>query len=428
MKIILKSGVITGALQAPASKSAMQRACAAALLRNGKSNIFNPGMSNDDKAAIGIIQKLGAKATVEQDHLHIESEGLKTIQQANVSEIDCGESGLSMRMFSPICALSEKEITIKGRGSLNKRPVDFFEKVLPSLGVTVISNNGLLPLKMKGPLQVQNVEVDGSASSQYITGLLMTYAVLAKLDTKIVINDLKSKPYVELTLSIMNHFGLAVPKNEDYNIFTFENVASENSATINYSVEGDWSNAAFWLVAGAINQSVTVKGLDINSTQADRAILQVLKNCGADMTIENESITISPRALSTFQFDATHCPDLFPPLVVLASFVNGISRIRGVNRLLHKESNRAQTLQTEFGKLGVGISFENDEMLIQGNTSIVGADCSSHNDHRIAMALAIASSRAKGTTSIANAEAINKSYPNFYNDLAKLGASFELID
>src|SRR5215471_9089270 len=187
---------ISGSVYAPASKSSMQRACAAALVRKGESIIRNPGTSNDDRAAINVIKALGARVSeVKEDSLQIISDGVRPT--ANV--VNCGESGLGIRMFAPIVALSEKEITIQGEGSLLNRPMDFFDKVFPQLGVQITSNNGKLPLKLKGPLQPKNITIDGSLSSQFLTGLLLAYAALDAKEVTIKVNNLKSKPYVDLT-------------------------------------------------------------------------------------------------------------------------------------------------------------------------------------------------------------------------------------
>ncbi len=203
---------LKGTIQAPASKSSMQRACAAALLSNGTTIILNPGHSNDDKAALDIIKRLGAEVEVGEEQIQVRSKGVEPVAE----EINCGESGLSIRMFTPLVALSEKEITINGAGSLSTRPMDFFDEILPQLGVKVKSNMGKLPLVIQGPLLPSNIEVDGSLSSQFLTGLLMAYSVAinkpgapAGKSISIKVNNLKSKPYIDLTLDVMKKFGLS---------------------------------------------------------------------------------------------------------------------------------------------------------------------------------------------------------------------------
>src|SRR6186997_3558929 len=211
MKVTIHPSQLKGIIQAPASKSSMQRACAAALLSKGTSTIYNPGHSNDDKAALDIIQKLGAVIEVDNSELRVQSQGINPI----ANEINCGESGLSIRMFTPIVALSDKEIIINGSGSLIKRPMDFFDEILPQLDVKIKSNKGKLPIVIQGPLQPKNIEMDGSLSSQFLTGLLMAYAAAGAKDVSIKVNNLKSKPYIALTLDVMNQFGMNVPENKN---------------------------------------------------------------------------------------------------------------------------------------------------------------------------------------------------------------------
>lgn len=401
----------------------MQRACAAALVAKGISEIYNPGHSNDDKAAMDIIRRLGAKLENQPDGtLQVSSEGIKPVAPF----IDCGESGLSIRMFTPLVALSTEEVTIKGSGSLVTRPMDFFDEILPQIGVKVQSNNGKLPLVIQGPLKPANISVDGSLSSQFLTGLLLAYAAADASDVSIRVNNLKSRPYIDLTLDVMKRFGLKTPENRNYEEFYFRKESVEEEPTHRYTVEGDWSGGAFLLVAGAIAGPITIRGLDIASTQADKAIIQALMSANAGIALDAKEIQLHPAKLSAFEFDATDCPDLFPPLVALASYCEGETRIKGVSRLAHKESDRGLTLQEEFGKMGVTIHLEGDVMRIEGGKGVNGAVVSSRHDHRIAMACAVASLKAEGETTIEHAEAINKSYPDFYNDLRQLGAVVSL--
>ncbi len=420
MKITVQPSKLNGSIQAPASKSSMQRACAAALLTPGKTIIRNPGHSNDDKAALDIIKRLGASWEMAEEEIIVNSEGIKPV----AAEIDCGESGLSIRMFTPLVALSKKHIVVKGSGSLVTRPMDFFDEILPGLHVKIKSNNGKLPLEIHGPLRPRNIEVDGSLSSQYLTGLLMAYAAADATDVSIKVNNLKSKPYIDLTLDVMRQFGMKTPVNRDYKEFYFENETPYSTLKVNhYTVEGDWSGGAFLLVAGAIAGSIMVKGLDLTSTQADKAIVDALMSANAGIAIEAKGIKLNTAAMNSFEFDATDCPDLFPPLVALAAYCNGDTKIRGVSRLTHKESNRADTLQEEFGKMNVKIDLNDDTMIIHGGSVVNGAQVHSRHDHRIAMACAVAALSASGETTLEEAQAVKKSYPDFYNDLEELGAS-----
>lgn len=436
MRATVYPNTLRGEQVAPASKSSMQRACAAALLHRGSTRIFNPGHSNDDLAAIDVIQKLGAIVKTE-DALHeniniaciiVHSDGVKPIG----ASMNCGESGLGIRMFTPIAALSDQSITIEGKGSLLNRPMHFFDTIFPKLGIDIQSQAGYLPITIKGPLKPANIEVDGSLSSQFLTGLLMAYAATDHINAVIEVQDLKSKPYIDLTLSVLNAFGWNV-QHQDYKRFKFL-AHPPLEKHIDYTVEGDWSGAAFLLVAGSIAGPIHVKGLQLDSTQADKAVLQALKAAGASIEIKEHTIQIGPSKdsagipvpLNAFKFDATDCPDLFPPLVSLAAVCNGVTIIHGVSRLAHKESDRGLTLQTEFAKLGIRIELDQDRMLVHGGTGIKGAEVFSQHDHRIAMACGVAALCADGPITITDAAAVNKSYTDFFKHLQHLGAKVDL--
>ena len=454
MKVTIHPSQLKGTIQAPASKSSMQRACAAALLSKGASTIYNPGHSNDDKAAIGIIKTLGASVEIKNEEIIINDSDFPNTIHHSPFAIDCGESGLSIRMFTPIVALSDKEITINGSGSLVTRPMDFFDDILPKLGVKIKSNDGKLPMIVQGPLVPTNIEVDGSLSSQFLTGLLMAYSAatsasipiaigtLSKgeggLDSEnptvsIKVRNLKSKPYIDLTLDVMKKFGMNLPENKNFEEFIFHRESTHDprpdsyrDTTHDYRVEGDWSGGAFLLVAGAIAGSITVRGLNMSSTQADRRIMDAMMSANAAIAMDGKGIQSHPGGLRGFEFDATDCPDLFPPLVALAVYCKGQTKIKGVSRLTHKESNRAVTLQDEFDLMGVRIDLDDDIMIIHGGGTVKGADLHSHHDHRIAMACAVAALGANSETVIEEATAVNKSYPDFYSDLKSLGANVSL--
>ncbi len=419
---IIPSGV-HGSIRSPRSKSDMQRACAAALLHHGRTTILDPGRSNDDLAALDVIAKLGAEVQDLGDKIIITSKGVDPSE----NEINCGESGLGIRMFTPIAALSNKQLSIVGKGSLVNRPMDFFDEIFPELDITITTNHGKLPLQVKGPLVPKNIEVDGSLSSQFLTGLLMAYAASNAKDVTITVRDLKSKPYIDLTLRVLKDFGMKVPivqNHETYYFSAHETAAKQGEFT--YAIEGDWSGAAFLFVAGAISHQIVIEGMRSDSVQADMKILEAIKDAGAGLQLDGNNYTVTPAALKAFEFDATECPDLFPPLVALATYCDGITKIKGVRRLTHKESNRGLTLQDVFGKMGIQIDLEDDLMLVHGGKQPKGASVHSHHDHRIAMAAAVAALGADGAVTIADAEAIDKSYPAFYNDLIQLGVQVKL--
>lgn len=437
MVAVVHPSKLSGSQIAPASKSSMQRACAAALIHIGKTIIHNPGHSNDDLAALDVIQKLGAIVEIEKPRNEKGNTGSIVVNSNGVKPIgpsmNCGESGLGIRMFTPIAALSSELISIEGKGSLVKRPMHFFDEILPKVGVKVQSQKGFLPIEIQGPLVPANITIDGSLSSQFLTGMLMAYAASGVQEVEIKVIDLKSKPYIDLTLAVLNAFGWKV-EHTNYESFRFL-AHAPLKPVIEYTVEGDWSGAAFLLVAGAIAGPIKVKGLQLNSTQADKKIMEALLSVKANMIQEEDGILIGPSSdnsnaysngLLAFEFDATDCPDLFPPLVALASVCNGITKIKGVSRLAHKESDRGLTLQSEFAKMGVQIDLVGDEMLIHGGALIQSATVFSQQDHRIAMACGVAALVANGPIEITEAEAINKSYTDFFTHLQELGAKVDI--
>ncbi len=426
MRAVVSPSELKGILTAAASKSAMQRACAAALIKGGETILHNPGISADDVAALHIIQQLGATVEKGTDTVLIKSSGVAV--QSN--EINCGESGLSVRMFTSIAALSDGQLKISGSGSLLKRPLSFFDEVLPQLEVQCTSNQGMLPLLIKGPLHPKNITIDGSLSSQFLTGLLFAFAAAKSNDITIHVNSLNSKPYIDLTLQVMKDFGLQAPVHDNYQTFYFSkpNAFNEVSHPFNYTIEADWSGAAFLLVAGAVAGNISVRGLDLFSTQADKSILHALIQSEAVMSIRPEQIDIRKKSLKPFHFNATDCPDLFPPLAALAAHCHGTSVIEGVHRLTHKESNRALTIQEEFGKMEVEVQLQDDLMVIKGGKQCRGTRVSSHHDHRIAMACAVLALNATQEMEIDGAEAVNKSYPQFWKHLQQLNGSVTLIN
>ena len=412
MERYIEPSEIKGQIKAPSSKSMTQRAIAAALLADGQSIIHNPSYCDDSLAAMSIAVGLGARLEPQAGELKINGSGV-----LKEPKLNCGESGLAIRMFSPIAALYPAEITMVGANSLKKRPMSMIEEALTQLGVKCTSTKGFLPLTIQGPIAGGKIEIDGSISSQLLTGLLMALPLAAK-DSEIKVNNLKSRPYINMTMQILRSFGIMV-HNTDYALFQIS--GNQKYIPQNYTVEGDWSGGAFLLVAGAVNGHLTVQGLRTDSMQSDMSIINAIEKAGAKIKISENQIEISKSALKAFDFDATDSPDLFPPLVALASYCDGISNIKGVSRLVYKESDRAVTLRDEFGKMKINIEIRDDLMSVKGGQP-QGAHVESHDDHRIAMAVAIASLRATGIVSIRDSQCVAKSYPGFFDDLRSLGA------
>ena len=400
----VKKSEIDGQMVAPSSKSHFQRLIAGALLANGESEITYNLISDDTRSAIEIIKALGAKVDILSNKVIIEG-GFKD----SAISLNIGESGLGLRMFTPIVSLQNRIFKINGRGSLLDRPVDFIVEIMKKFHVHIDSDNGKLPLYIKGPLEAAYTEMDASLSSQLLTGLLMALPT-HKENSRITVNNLKSTPYIDLTISILNDFNIKI-EHDNYKVFHIE--GKQEYKPVKANVEGDWSSSAFIFVAAAIAGRISVKGLDLNSTQGDKNILDVLKKCGASVEINDYEIIVKKNELNSFEYDATHTPDLFPPLIALAVNCKGVSIIHGVKRLFNKESDRANSLKSEFEKLGATIAISEDKMMIEAG-NLIGNNVHAHNDHRIAMALAVAGITASNETIIEQSECVSKSWPNFF--------------
>lgn len=402
--------MVKGAVHAPSSKSYAQRAIAAALLAEGDTYLYNMELCSDTRAALLVAGALGAVSHHLGETTYILSGGRTPV----TSTIDIGESGLSTRMFTPIASLYGTPITITGRGSILERPMDMMIGPLRNLGVKVTDSDGRLPITVEGPFSGGETDVDGRVSSQFITGLLMALPTAEK-DTTLHVNNINSLPYVKMTLDVLDSFGVEVGVNDDYSEFFIE--GRQKYTARSYNVEGDWSGASCLLVAGAIAGEVTITNLNPLSIQADVEIIHALSRAGAGIITEPDKVTVKRHSLQAFSFDATHCPDLFPALVALASCCEGTSVLTGTSRLKHKESDRAQTLREEFGKMGIEVDISQEDIMKVTGARIQSAVVNSHNDHRIAMATAVAALACDGEVTIEGAEAVNKSYPNFWNDL-----------
>ena len=405
----VKPSRISGAADAPPSKSLMQRALIAAALSEGESRILNSSYCDDALATMGAIEALGAQIGREEKRVTVRGRE----NQAS-GTIDCGESGTCMRMITAVASLFERKIKITGRGSLLSRPVGPIEKPLSELGVRC-ETGGFLPISVQGPMRGGQAEVDGSESSQFVSGLLMALP-LCDNDSQIKVLNLKSKPYVRMTLGVLSHFGIKAETDQELENFSIP--GNQRYKPAEYSVGGDWSGASFLLVAGATAGSVTVKNLKAGE-QADQAVLVALKAAGAEVKIEKDSVAVGKNELRGFEFDATDCPDLFPPLAALACSCDGESVILGAGRLRHKESDRAGVLVRELGRVGADIKVEGDRMIIRGR-KLSGGEVESHNDHRIAMAAAVAALNSENGIRIAGEECIGKSYPKFFEELERL--------
>ncbi len=413
--IVPQGNILRGTITPPCSKSYAQRALAAALLASGRTTLRGIELCRDTRSAIAAIEALGAKVEIINENTVTIEGGLKP----RTDSLNVGESGLAARLFTPIAALSDRRICIAGEGTLLHRPMSMMIGPLQELGVELRDGGGRLPIEVCGPIRGGRVRVDGSMSSQFVTGLLIALP-LAQSDTTIEVHGAVSTPYIDMTLDTLERFGVEVMYNDgDYSQFYIE--GGQQYKAIDYTIESDWSAAAMIMVAAAIAGQVCITNLSTLSRQADTAICRALERAGASLVIEENVITVTHRNLEAFTFDATHCPDLFPALVALAAASKGVSTIRGIERLRGKESDRGEVLREEYAKLGIEIELDYDEnvMRVVGG-DVTAAKVDSHDDHRIAMSLAVTGLRLEDELEINNRECVAKSYPSFFDDIAQL--------
>lgn len=408
----IPAGSVKGTLTPPCSKSYAQRALAASLLCDGTSVLHNIEFCDDTRSALRCIRTLGARVTQTGDATLTIEGGLRPAEH----RLQVGESGLATRLFTPIASLCTSPIRIEGEGTLLRRPMGMMVSPLRQLGVRVTECGGRLPFEVCGPMHGGEATVDGSVSSQFITGLLLALP-RAAADTTLHVRDAVSTPYLDMTLDTASRFGVEIFQR-DYEEFYIP--GAQRYCATEFSIEGDWSAAAMLLVAGATAGEVTVRNVPMLSKQADTAICTALVRAGAAVINDAHSVTAAHRPLRAFEFDATHCPDLFPALAALAAAAEGVSVLRGTSRLVHKESNRAESIREEYGRLGIEVDLpDGDVMTIRGGT-IRGGHVDSHEDHRMAMSLAVAALRAGGEVTIGGTECVAKSYPGFFEDLESI--------
>jgi 3-phosphoshikimate 1-carboxyvinyltransferase len=417
MKKTVSPGKYAGIIHIPSSKSDTQRAILSAALCKETSILSNIGNSNDEVAMLQAVQKLGAQVV----NLESNKTEITGIQQFPTDvKIDMHESGLGFRLIANVCAAHPGSFEINGSGSLSKRPMHFFEEILPQFGAKVKSQNGYIPIEIEGPMHGSEISLDGSLSSQYLSGLLMALPLL-ETESRLSVENLKSIPYVQMTLNTLTQFGIEI---QHQNFEQFIIAGKQKYLPTNYIIEGDWSAASYWLVASALGQNIKISGLSLTSLQADKAILKAFETANCTIIFDENQISIEGNKRKSFQFDATHCPDLFPALATFAALCDGRSDIKGISRLKHKESDRGEVLKSEFEKLGVNIVLneQDDLMHIYGKNSIEGGKVNSHNDHRIAMSLAIAGMFAETEIEINEAESVRKSYLDFWEDFTSTGS------
>lgn len=396
-----------GSLVANPSKSYLQRAIICAVLAKENTDLLVDMPSEDVAAALRLLPTLGASF----------QNGIVTPTSSENRQVELilnvGESGLLLRLMSTIGLGFAKRLILQGEGTLLKRSIVSLVDQLRAIGLHVESNNGFLPVVIEGEITNTSLSVNASDSSQFLSGLLISLSQ-RPFDSVVNVTALSSEPYIDLTLDVLKDFGVSV-RHEDYNTF-YVNGNQPMSPQKN-SIEGDWSGAANHLVGAAISGEITMKGLSIISTQADKSILNALVDFGAMVEVNEREITVKQNEKRPFLFDASNCPDLFPPLAILACAAIGTSEIIGLHRLVNKESNRQLSIVNMLNVLGVNYRIVSDSIFIEGRGKVHGGTIATYNDHRISMAGAIAACIASSDIIIDNIACVSKSYPNFFNDL-----------
>ena len=430
MKIKIKPSILNGKIEIPPSKSYSHRAVIAAALAEGekKSKIDNLKFSVDITTTTDIMENWGAKINREESSLEIIGNGEKVVPKDKY--VQCNESGSTIRFLIPIGITDENELIFDGKGKLVDRPLDSYYRIFDKQGIFYKNENGKLPLTVNGKLKAGNYEIDGNISSQFITGLLYALPLLEG-DSKLTINkNLESKGYIDLTLEILKLAGIEIVNN-DYKSFDIK--GNQIYKPFDYTVEGDYSQVAFWIVAGIIsaNRDNEMKCLHVNknSLQGDREIIEIVTRMGANLEIFEDYVIVKPSKTKGTVIDISQCPDIAPILTVLAALSEGETRIINGERLRIKESDRITSIKTELNKLGANVTEEEDSLIIQGVENFNGGvTVNAWNDHRIAMSLAVASSRCEKEIILEEAESVRKSYPHFWDDFVKMGGEIEIIE
>lgn len=417
---ILTPSILKGEVTIPPSKSDVHRAIICAALSFGKSTISPVVLSNDIKATIVCINSLGAKTKLEDNVLTVDATDMFKNKKA---VLDCGESGSTLRFFVPVAAMGGVETEFVGHGSLLPRPIGIFADILPPAGVEC-ETTGVLPLKIKGKLQSGKFEIPGNISSQFITGLLFALPLLDGDSDIVLTSPIESIGYINMTIYTMSKFGVKV-ETTDYG---WHIKGNQHYSPNDYTTDGDWSQAAFFMCSGAINAETTVKGVNINSTQGDKEIAEILKRFGADVQINENSVTVKPNELNGIEVDARQIPDLVPILAVTGAFAKGTTKIINAERLRIKESDRLASISNALNKLGAKVTEKPDGLVIEGVKSLNGGTVEGCNDHRIVMAMSIATEKATDKVTVTDAFSINKSYPSFFEDYNKLGGNANVIN
>lgn len=408
-----------GAVAAPPSKSDVHRAVICAALSGGVCKISPVALSNDIRATIGCVEALGAEASVENDVLTVDGSAVFAKKTAT---LDCIESGSTLRFMIPVAAAGGVEARFTGSGSLVSRPIGLYSQIMPEKGVSLEGGDGL-PLKISGKLKSGVFKVPGNISSQFISGLMFALPLLRGDSDIILTSPIQSAGYINMTIRTMEKFGIEV----DVTDTGWHVRGGQRYIPSDYRTDGDWSQAAFYLVSGAVNGEITVNNLNTDSKQGDRKIAELLREFGAEVIQEADSVTVKKSDMKGIEIDASQIPDLVPALAVCASFADGVTRITNAERLRIKESDRLISTAALINSLGGEAKELPDGLVIRGSRTLIGGTVKGFNDHRIVMSAAICAAGSENPIICTDALSVNKSYPGFFDDYNSVGGKSEII-
>ncbi len=414
MNITIKAGNVSGSIRVPSSKSIGHRALICSGLAQGKSLITGLSPSKDINATINGMKQLGVHCSSSDLSLSV----YKKSSPSPSPIIDCRESGSTLRFLIPVALVLAEGAVFIGSGRLGERPLNVYRELFSLMGIKWEQAPSGLPLMVKGSLKSGEYELDGSISSQFITGLMFALPILKGDSTIKIKNLLESRPYIDLTIDTLKEFGISIINNS-YKEFIIPGNQSYISRT--YAVEGDYSQAAFFLAAGALSGSIQIYGLKKDSLQGDSVIVDILSRMGVELVWKDNSLHVAESNLTGTAIDASQCPDLVPILAVMGSLSQGITIIKNAARLRLKESDRLRAMAEELKKLGADIEEFNDGLIIHGKSQLSGGEVDSWNDHRVAMSLGVAALCCSSPVTITNAGCVDKSYPLFWEDLKRIG-------
>ena len=425
MNIQITKTIEGGSVKSVASKSQAHRFLICAALSNSETFIECESRSDDIDATARCLEELGATVKYSQSGFHVTPISKSAVKEREKVILDCGESGSTLRFLLPVCGALGCEVSFIMRGRLSSRPISPLCDEMSSHGciVSYINDSQLF---CKGQMTGGTYTLSGDISSQYTSGLLFALPFLPAESLVRVTGVLESRPYVDMTIDALRLFSISIFEDEKQ---SFRVPGGQTGASCGkVQVEGDWSNAAFWLSAGAVGKNgITCTGLNPNSKQGDRAIIDLLSRFGAKIIIDDDKVTVNPGKLRAIDIDAKNIPDLVPVLAAVAAVAEGKTVIRNAARLRVKESDRLRTAASSLSSLGADITETEDGLIINGKKKLKGGETESFSDHRIAMTAAVISSVCEGPVLIKNAEAVNKSYPKFFEDFLALDGICEAL-